>query len=118
LLPFSVTAQNLQENLNINNSGTSAIANTSGIEQSVQSGASESDPNSIDFPLAGLTFDNWAKLAMSSENYPVTPGDRYALSYVSSYQTSTVQVTVESNYKVNLSIFSTIDAKGMTYPEL
>jgi polysaccharide export outer membrane protein len=59
-----------------------------------------------------------AILAMATPDYPVTPGDVYRLAYIYSSAVSSISVTVDSGYRVNLSLFGTIDARGLTLAEL
>ena len=58
------------------------------------------------------------QLAISNENYPVTPGDIYRLSFSAAGTPVTNQVIVESDYSINLGIFGEIDARGMNFPAL
>jgi len=55
-------------------------------------------------------------LSMSSEDYPVTPGDVYNLTYLRSNRLVSQQIIVESDYTVKLSIFGEINAKNLTFP--
>ncbi len=57
-------------------------------------------------------------LSKSRENYPVTPGDVFELSYRSADREITRDVVVESDYTLNLSVFGKINSEGMTFPEL
>ena len=55
---------------------------------------------------------------MATPDYPVTPGDVYWLAYIYSSAVSSISVTVDSGYRVTLSLFGTIDARGLTLAEL
>lgn len=57
-------------------------------------------------------------LAISSKNYPVTPGDVYRLSFVLGGDIVSNEVLVESDYTVNLNIFGKIDARNLSFPAL
>ena len=61
---------------------------------------------------------NRLQLAVSNENYPVTPGDIYRLSFSAAGTPVSNQVIVESDYSINLGIFGEIDARGINFPEL
>lgn len=59
------------------------------------------------------------RLAISSPDYPVTPGDHYRLAY---YQTAdtlvATDVLVDGDSVIDLGVFGRIDAKGMTFTAL
>lgn len=57
-------------------------------------------------------------LAIASPDYPVTPGDIYAISYLQAGNQVTLTVQVESGYTINLGIFGRINAREMTLAEL
>jgi len=59
-----------------------------------------------------------AILAMSTPDYPVTPGDRYLLRYVRGSRMETLDLIVEQDYQINMGIFGTLEAVGMTFPEV
>jgi protein involved in polysaccharide export with SLBB domain len=56
--------------------------------------------------------------AMATADYPVTPGDVYRLTYVYSSELSSISVSVDSEYSVNLSQFGEVDARGLTLAKL
>ena len=58
------------------------------------------------------------QLAISSEDYPVTPGDVYRLSYRQADTAVTTDFLVESNYVINMKVFGSLDATGMTFAAL
>ena len=62
--------------------------------------------------------DERLQLAISDGAYPVTPGDVYELTFLQGVELVTTQVIVESTYRLNLGIFGTVDARGMTFAEL
>ena len=68
-------------------------------------------------PGAGGVGDRLA-IAISSPNYPVTPGDTYELTFTAGGELTTSVVTVQSDYRLNLNIFGEFDTRGMTYTEL
>ena len=57
-------------------------------------------------------------LSKSRQNYPVTPGDVYDLTYRSAGTESSNEILVESDYVINLGVFGTVTAANMTFPEL
>ena len=59
-----------------------------------------------------------AGLAMTSAEYPVTPGDVYALTYILSSGPASLSIIVDSNYILNLSNLGTVNARGMRFAEL
>jgi len=62
--------------------------------------------------------DDRRTLASAAADYPVTPGDVYRLTYVYSSELSPLPVSVDSDYRVNLSLFGAVDARGMTLAQL
>ncbi|WP_319417191.1 SLBB domain-containing protein [Marispirochaeta aestuarii] len=58
------------------------------------------------------------QLAISNENYPVTPGDIYRITFTAAGSLVTNQIIVESDYSINLGIFGEIDVQEMNFPEL
>ena len=57
-------------------------------------------------------------LAISSDEYPVTPGDVYSLSFRMGGEVVTYNLLVDSDYTVNLDVVGEIDAGGMRFQEL
>jgi polysaccharide biosynthesis/export protein len=55
------------------------------------------------------------RLAISSEDYPVTPGDVYQLVYQQGNVTMTAALLVEGDYSVNLGLFGKMSTSGMTF---
>lgn len=55
------------------------------------------------------------QLAISSEEYPVTPGDVYRLSYNQANAQVVQDILVESNYLINMKVFGSVNAAGMTF---
>lgn len=58
------------------------------------------------------------QLAISSEDYPVTPGDLYRLSFRQADTVVTTDFLVESNYVINMKVFGSTNASGMTFAQL
>jgi len=58
------------------------------------------------------------QLAISNENYPVTPGDIYRITFTTAGTLVTNQIIVESDYSINMGIFGKIDARGISFPQL
>jgi len=69
-------------------------------------------------PAPERPVDDRAVLAMTTVDYPVTPGDVYQLTYVYSSEPFAVSAVVDSNCRVNLSLFGTVDARGVTLAQL
>ena len=90
------------------------------IPQEIQEGRSRQE----DVPTIRAEEDliedqvNRLQLALSNENYPVTPGDIYRLSFSAAGTPVSNEVIVESDYNINLGIFGEIDAKRMNFSEL
>jgi protein involved in polysaccharide export with SLBB domain len=59
-----------------------------------------------------------AQLALSTPNYPVTPGDVYTLGYLAGSQAVEYIVTVDTSYRIRVSNLAVINAAGKTYNEL
>ena len=67
--------------------------------------------------IAPQITDN-LQLAISSKDYPVTPGDVYTLTFLMANQTVANTLLVESDYTINMTIFGKLNARGMTFAEL
>ena len=65
------------------------------------------------FDLQALT-PNLA-IALSTPDYPVTPGDTYTLIYATIEGTVETNLVVDGDYTINLGIFGAINAAGLTY---
>jgi polysaccharide export outer membrane protein len=57
-------------------------------------------------------------LALSSEEYDVTPGDIYTLNYLKADELITINVVVESDYMINLNVFGQIDGSNKKFLRL
>ena len=55
------------------------------------------------------------RLATSSEDYPVTPGDVYRLSYRQGDATISSELIVEGDYAINLGVFGKVSAVDLTF---
>lgn len=69
-------------------------------------------------PVAGQQVDDRLRLAISSAEYPVTPGDVYQLTFLQGVESVTTQLIVESDYSVYLGVFGEINARGLRFAEL
>jgi len=58
------------------------------------------------------------QLAISNEDYPVTPGDVYRITFSTAGNIVSNQIFVESDYTINLGVFGEIDVHGMNFPQL
>ena len=58
-----------------------------------------------------------ARLAMSTPDYPVTPGDVYVLTYIRSTGPVTQNLVVESDFTINLGVLGDFDATDLTFDE-
>jgi polysaccharide export outer membrane protein len=56
--------------------------------------------------------------AISSEEYPVTPGDTYRLVYLDGLKTVTVELQADEKQSVTIPGLGTIEGAGMTFPAL
>lgn len=57
-------------------------------------------------------------LAISTKDYPVTPGDVYRMSFYRAAQFETVSLIVDGNMNVNLGFQGKLDASGMKFRDL
>lgn len=69
-----------------------------------------------DYPVT--PGDDRRILATTTADYPVTPGDVYRLTYVYSSELFSLPVYVDSDYRVNLSLFGDVDARALTLTQL
>ena len=67
---------------------------------------------------AELTPEEQLLLAVSSKDYPVTPGDVYRLTFLLANEPVSNEIVVESDYTLNLNIFGKVNAENMTFAEL
>lgn len=76
-------------------------------------------PSSSQTPApSAVSVPDRLTLARASRDYPVTPGDIYQLTYELSSGAVSRQVVVDGDYSVNLGVFGTMVASGMTFTEL
>lgn len=59
-----------------------------------------------------------ALLALSSPDYPVTPGDLYVLSFLKGAELASLTLVVDGEGRVNLGVFGALDGRGLVFPEL
>jgi len=57
-------------------------------------------------------------LSLSADDYPVTPGDSYRLTYITASTAISVDTVVESDFTVNLSFLGKIPAQGLAFVDL
>jgi polysaccharide export outer membrane protein len=57
-------------------------------------------------------------LANSVKDYPVTPGDVYTLTYITSGGSRSLDATVQSDFNLNLGVFGSVTVRDLTYQEL
>jgi len=57
-------------------------------------------------------------IAVSSPDYPITPGDLYQLTFLTSGGVQNVPIIVPADYQVPLSNLGSINARGLTFPQL
>ncbi len=57
-------------------------------------------------------------LSLSSEDYPVTPGDTYQLAYITAGSAVMTLTVVASDYTANLGVLGNIQAEGLTFLDL
>jgi polysaccharide biosynthesis/export protein len=65
-------------------------------------------------PGAGAAAEQF-RLATSSAEYPVTPGDLYTLRYQQGNAAVVSQLLVDGDYSVSLGVFGSVNAGGMTF---
>jgi len=58
------------------------------------------------------------QLAISNEDYPVTAGDIYRITFSTAGDIISNQIYVESNYLINLGVFGELDVRGMNFSRL
>jgi len=57
-------------------------------------------------------------LALSTMDYPVTPGDTYTINYTGYEKQISIDAMVDSSYTLNLSYLGTFNTKGLNYIQL
>lgn len=57
-------------------------------------------------------------LATSNGAYPVTPGDAYRLTFQQGQALSALEIMVGSDYTIQLNVFGTLNAAGMTFVQV
>lgn len=72
-------------------------------------------PESGLLPL--LSDRNMLLLSMSAEDYPVTPGDIYKLSYLTANAPVSHEVIVESDFTINLNVFGKTKAENISFTD-
>lgn len=75
-------------------------------------------PPSLILPSVSEVRDQRSLYAMTAEFYPVTPGDVYSLSYLVGLDSVSTNVIVQSDYFINLSIFGSVDCRGLSFNQL
>jgi len=68
--------------------------------------------------VAAPEVDQRLRLAISSGQYPVTPGDIYRLMFQQGDLTLIKELLVESSYVLDMSVFGKLNAAGMTFAQL
>ncbi len=58
------------------------------------------------------------QLATVTTGYPVTPGDVYRLSYRRNGEPVSMELVVDNDYSINLSLFGRLDATGTTFAQI
>ena len=72
----------------------------------------------LDIDAFSGTPDYRVLLANATAEYPVTPGDVFQLSYLGSEGSVSFEIITAADFSLNLAVFGTINAEGMTYPAL
>lgn len=67
--------------------------------------------------LGALDLDTKVNLAITTPDYPVTPGDIYILNFFNSIISKSIILRVSSNGSVDISSFGTVDTNGMLYTD-
>jgi polysaccharide export outer membrane protein len=83
-------------------------------------GADDNDLSNYnsDFRAFSKPPDSRVLLAISTKDYPVTPGDVYQLIYMDSQGLRSFEIIVSGDYSVNLTLFGKLDAENLTYGQL
>lgn len=58
-----------------------------------------------------------ALLAMTTADYPVTPGDVYTLSFLKGTALASQSLVVENDHRVNMGIFGVLNARGQSFSD-
>jgi polysaccharide biosynthesis/export protein len=69
-------------------------------------------------PESGALAALHARLATTSRDYPVTPGDEYRLAYRQGDSIVTTTVIVDSDYRIPLGLFGSVDASNMAFADI
>ncbi len=72
----------------------------------------------IVIPQERVRLHERLQLSISQQNYPISPGDVYQLNYRSASGEVSREITVESDYTLNLNLFGKINTSTMSYSEL
>ena len=72
----------------------------------------------IDDEVDTPDMDQMTAMALADSTYPVTPGDQYILSFSFRGQIQDVPISVTTDYRLDLGIFGSVEAGGLTFPEL
>lgn len=67
--------------------------------------------------LGALDLDTKVNLAITTPDYPVTPGDIYILNFFNSIISKSIILRVSSNGSVDISSFGTVETQGMLYSD-
>lgn len=73
--------------------------------------------NSQETDSGTMEIGGQASVAFATEDYPVSPGDVYQLSFFRSLSPSVQNLIVENDMRISLGILGSIDAAGMTFNE-
>ncbi|NOY08507.1 MAG: hypothetical protein GXP33_06670 [Spirochaetes bacterium] len=89
-----------------------------GVKNNQRGAVRQNIPQAV-LPIKAIpeTADN-LQLAISSKDYPVTPGDVYTLTFLIANETVSNTLLVESDYTINMTIFGKLNAAGMTFAQL
>ncbi len=98
-----------------NRAGLAPLKNDTGLANAQ---ASEFDPGSTSFSQSLPPQTDRTMLAQSSSDYPVTPGDYYSLSFISSAGPINQNLVVEADYGISLGNLGRIEAVGLSFIEL
>ncbi|MEW6565363.1 MAG: SLBB domain-containing protein [Spirochaetota bacterium] len=87
------------------------------------SGSNQSDVSSnVSVGTAGSSFSdaldspsNMAQRAMSTESYPVTPGDIYTLTFITASGVQTLSLYVGTDYSIQVGSLGVLDGKNKTF---
>jgi protein involved in polysaccharide export with SLBB domain len=72
-------------------------------------------PSGFFFEELSRVPEGRALLAMTTPDYPVTPGDIYTLSFLKATEAASQSLVVENDFRVNMGVFGMLNARGLSF---